>query len=38
MWIQKGDQYAVCFIASYRTLKKILDEKGFGGAILMDFY
>ena len=30
-------QYAVCFIVSYRTLKKkILDEKGFGVAVLMD--
>ena len=37
MWIQKGFQYAVCFIISYRTLeKKILDDKGFGGAVLMD--
>ena len=37
MGIQKGFQYAVCFIVSYRTLeKKILDEKGFVGALLMD--
>ena len=37
MWIQKGFQYAVGFIVSYRTLVKILDEKGFGEACLMDF-
>ena len=37
MWIQKGFQYAVCFIVSYRTLVKIFDEKGFGEACLMDF-
>ena len=37
MGIQKGFQYAVCFIVSYRTLVKILDEKGFGEACLMDF-
>ena len=37
MWIQKEFQYAVCFIVSYRTLeKKILDENGFGGAVLID--
>ena len=36
MWIQKGFQYAVCFIALYRTLGKILDGKGFSGAVLMD--
>ena len=33
MWIQKGFQYAVCFIVSG---KKIFDEKGFGGAVLID--
>ena len=36
MWIQKWLQYAVCFVVSYRTLEKILDEKGFGGAVLMN--
>ena len=36
MWIQKGFQYAVCFIVSYRTFEKTLDEKGFGGVVLMD--
>ena len=36
MWIQKGFQYTVCFIVSYRTLEKVLDEKGFGEAVLMD--
>ena len=33
MWIQKGFQCAVCFIISW---KKIFDEKGFGGAVLID--
>ena len=35
MWIQKGFQYPVCFIVSYRTLEKILDEIGFDGAVLI---
>ena len=25
-----------CLIYSYRTLEKVLDEKGFGGAVLVD--
>ena len=36
MQIQKGFQYAVCFTVTYRTLEKILDKKGFGGAVLID--
>ena len=36
MWIQKGFQLTVCFIVSYRRLDKILDDKGFGGAVLLD--
>ena len=30
-------QYAVCFV-SYRTLEKVLDEKEFGRAVLMDLW
>ena len=36
MWIPKRFHYAVCFIVSYRTQEKIIDEKGFGGTVLMD--
>ena len=36
MWIQEGFLDAVCFIVSYRTLEKILDDKGLGGVVLMD--
>ena len=36
MWIQKGFQYAVYFLVSYRTLEKRFDKKEFGGAVLMD--
>ena len=35
--MQNEFQYAECFIVSYKTLeKKILDDKGFCGAVLMD--
>ena len=37
MWIQKGFQYEVSFIVSYKMLEKILDEKRFGRAVLIDF-
>ena len=36
MWIQKGFQYEVSFIVSYKMLEKILDEKRFGRAVLID--
>ena len=37
MCIQQGFQYAVCFTVSCRSWKKFLDDKGCGGAALLDF-
>ena len=34
MWIQKGFQYAL--LSLIERWKKILDDKGFGGAALVD--
>ena len=36
MRIQKGFQYVYALLSLIERLKKILDEKGFGGAVLMD--